>query len=63
MLELRRQMQRGGVAMDVVTCNTLLNALAGKRRWEDALAFLQRMPQMNITPNQVTHHTPPPYAI
>lgn len=53
-LELRRRMLRSGVPLDVVSCNTLLNAYAGQKRWEEALGFLQRMPhQMDVTPNQV----------
>jgi pentatricopeptide repeat protein len=51
-LELRRRMQKAGTGLDVVSCNTLLNAYAGKGRWEDALAFLQRMPSIGVTPNR-----------
>lgn len=47
-------MQRSGVALDVVSCNIILNAFAVHGRWEDALSFLQRMPGQGVTPNEVS---------
>lgn len=40
-LGLKRRMQKARVEVDVVSCNTLLNALAICGKWDEALSFLQ----------------------
>lgn len=40
-LGLKRRMQKARVEVDVVSCNTLLNALAICGKWDEALNFLQ----------------------
>jgi pentatricopeptide repeat protein len=51
-LGLKRRMQKARVEVDVVSCNTLLNALAICGKWDEALSFLQARPPVSQSVSQ-----------